>query len=145
MTAPGFLRTRRGLGRLRGAFRNHQALRFLIVGSFNTALCFLVYMGFIWAGLPIWAANFCALMFGIGLSFLTQGRVVFGNRDPRRFVRFAGSWFIISATQTAVIELLVHRGGMGPSLAGLIVLPGAAIVSFLVQKWFVFHKRKSAT
>lgn len=144
MTAPDHRGGGRWIERLRRVFHNHQALRFLIVGSFNTALCFLVYLGLIWAGLPIWAANFGALLFGIGLSFLTQGRVVFGNRDPRRFVRFAGSWFIISGTQTAVIELLVHRG-VGPSLAGLIVLPGAAIVSFLVQKWFVFHKRESAT
>ena len=144
MTASDFLRNSRCIASLHRAFRNHQALRFLVVGSFNTALCFLVYLGFVWAGLAIWAANFGALMFGIGLSFLTQGRVVFGNRDLRRFVRFVGSWFIISGTQTAVIELLVHRG-IGPSLAGLIVLPGAAIVSFFVQKWFVFHKRRSAT
>ena len=130
--------------RLRRLFRAHQKLRFVIVGGFNTGLCFLVYAGLLRAGLAIWLANFLALLFGIGVSFLTQGRVVFGNRDPRRFVRFAASWFIISGLQTAVIELLVRRG-LGPTVAGLLVLPGAAVVSFLAQKWFVFHKPGSAT
>lgn len=121
------------------AFRAYRPLRFLIVGGFNTGLCYLVYAGLVWAGLIFWAANFGALLFGIGLSFMTQGRIVFGNSDPKRFWRFMASWLVIYALQTCAIELLM-RQGFNASMAGLIVLPATAVASYLVQKWLVFHQ-----
>ncbi len=130
--------------RVRSIFRSHEVLRFLVVGAFNTGLCYVVYATLIWAGLAVWSANLGALMFGIGLSFMTQGRIVFGNNDPKRFGRFLASWLVIYAVQTGAIELLV-RQGIGPSLAGLIVLPATAVASYIVQKWLVFHKSESAT
>jgi putative flippase GtrA len=140
-------RTRLGgklVGLLHRGFRAHRPVRFLVVGSFNTALCFLVYAGLAWLGLPVWAASFGGLVFGIGLGFLTQGRIVFGNRDPKRFGRFVLGWVIIYGLQVGAIEALVHRG-VGPSMAGLIVLPGIVVASYLVQKWLVFRKSGSTT
>jgi putative flippase GtrA len=134
----------RALAAVRSAFRAYRPLRFLIVGGFNTALCYLVYAGLVWAGMAVWTANFGALLFGIGVSFLTQGRIVFGNKDPRRFVRFLASWLVIYAVQTAALEMLV-RHGVGPFAAGLIVLPATAVASYFVQKRIVFHHSESAT
>jgi putative flippase GtrA len=122
-------------GRLFAASR---PFRFLVVGGFNTALCYLVFAGLFRAGLTIWAANFGALCFGIVLSFLTQGRIVFGNHDPRRFLRFVATWLVIYVVQTGVIGLMA-KAGIKPLLAGLIVLPGTAILSYLVQKMIVFR------
>ena len=144
MTPPYFRGNSRLVQWLNRAFLAYQPFRFLIVGGFNTGLCFLVYVLLVQAGLVVWVANTGALLFGIGLSFLTQGRVTFRNSDPRRFWRFALSWVIISSIQTTIIEVLVHKG-MGPTLAGLIVLPGAALTAYFVQKWFVFHKPGSTT
>ena len=115
-----------------------QPLRFVVVGGFNTTLCYAVYALLVSAGLLFWVANFAALLFGIGLGFFTQGRIVFGNRDPRRIVRFAASWLCIYLVQTGLIALLV-RARIDPRIAGLIVLPGTVIASYLIQKLVVFR------
>jgi len=124
--------------RLVALFRTSRPLRFLIVGGFNTAFSYLVYAGLIALTLPFWLANLGALLCGIVVSFILQGRIVFGNSDPRRFGRFVMSWLVIYVIQTGLIGLLV-RSGFGPLVAGLIVLPGAAIASYLVQRAVVFR------
>jgi len=125
-------------GRLVALFRNKRPLRFLIVGVFNTAFCYLVYAGLIALTVPFWLANLGALLCGIVVSFILQGRIVFGNSDPRRFGRFVMSWLAIYVLQTGLIALLV-RSGFGPLVAGLIVLPGAAVASYVVQRAVVFR------
>lgn len=135
---------RRSLGRsARSAFQASRPLRFLIVGGFNTMLCYIVYAGLLWIGLLFWAANLGAVVFGIGVSFITQGRIVFGNSDGRRIGRFVASWLVIYAAQTAIIGLLM-RTGITPTIAGLIVLPGAAVCSYLIQKRLVFRAARLA-
>lgn len=120
------------------AFQASRPLRFLIVGGFNTMLCYIVYAGLLYIGLPFWAANLGAVIFGICVSFITQGRLVFGNSDNRRIGRFVASWLVIYAAQTTIIGLLM-RIGITPTIAGLIVLPAAAVGSYLIQKRIVFR------
>jgi putative flippase GtrA len=114
-----------------------QPLRFVVVGGFNTILCYAIYALLVSAGLRFWVANLIALLFGIGVSFFTQGRIVFGNRNPRLIFRFATIWLCIYLIQTGLIALLM-RASVDPRLAGLIVLPATVIVSFLTQKLIVF-------
>jgi putative flippase GtrA len=116
-----------------------QPLRFLIVGGFNTALCYAAYALLVSAGFRFWAANLIGLLFGIGVSFFTQGWIVFGNKDPRLIFRFAATWLCIYLVQTGLIALLV-RASIDPRIAGLILLPITAIVSFFIQKLIVFRR-----
>lgn len=115
-----------------------QPLRFLIVGGFNTILSYTVYALLVSAGLRFWVANLIALLFGISVGFFTQGRIVFGNRNPRLIFRFAVVWLCIYLVQTGLIALLVEAS-IDARVAGLIVLPGTVIVSFLTQKLIVFR------
>ena len=115
-----------------------QPFRFAVVGGFNTILCYAVYALLVSAGLRFWVANLIALLFGIGVGFFTQGRFVFGNRDSRRIFRFAAVWLCICLVQTGLIAFLI-RVSIDPRVAGLIVLPGTVVVSFLTQKLIVFR------
>jgi putative flippase GtrA len=115
-----------------------QPARFLVVGFFNTALSYLIYVVFVSVGTPFWAANFFSLICGIGIAFFTQGSLVFGNRDWRRFGRFLLTWLMIYVSQTLLIGWLISRD-LSASIAGLLVLPGTAAASYVVQKYFVFR------
>ena len=115
-----------------------QAFRFVVVGGFNTTLCYAVYALLVTVGLRFWMANFAALLCGIVISFFTQGRIVFGNRESWRIFRFTASWICIYLGQTGLIALLV-RAHIDPRIAGLIVLPGTVIISYVVQKRVVFR------
>ena len=119
-------------------------IRFLVVGGFNTALCYAIYALLVSAGLVFWLANLAALLFGIGIGFFTQGRITFGNDDPRRIFRFAAIWLGLYIVQTGLIALLV-RARIDPRIAGLIVLPGTVACSFLMQKLVVFRPAATPT
>lgn len=117
----------------------NRPLRFLFFGGLNTAAGYVLYFALVSAGLVFWAANFCCLVFGVCLNFYLQGRYVFHDYDWRRFARFFGGWFCIYLVQTLLIWLLM-KGGLSPLVAGLIVLPGATIASYFVQKLLVFRR-----
>ena len=121
-----------------GLFGRSAPLRFLLVGGFNTFLCYLAYALLLMAGLPYPIANFGAMLFGIALGFVMQGRIVFGDSDWRNIFRFVASWMAIYLFQIAIITVLV-RHGLGPFVAGLFVLPISAVTSYFVQKHLVFR------
>ena len=113
-------------------------LRFLLVGGMNTALCYLVYAAMLFLKLPFWLANFIALIFGIFWSYYTAGKLVFRHEGSSRLAQFIGSWLVIYVLQTGLIWLLT-RAGIGAAVAGLIVLPGTAVASYIVQRFIVFR------
>jgi len=65
-------------------------VRFLLVGTLNTAFSYLVYALLLLVGLHYAAANLGAVVLGIIFSFKTQGVLVF--RDPRNalFAKYEG-------------------------------------------------------
>ena len=126
----------------RGIFARSRPLRFLIVGGLNTLACYGVYAALLRLWLPFWLANFGSLIFGIGLSFQLQGRIVFGNRDQRRIFRFVACWLVIYAVQTGLIALLI-RAGLTAWFSGLVVLPGVAVISYVIQRFVVFPVHNS--
>ena len=112
-------------------------LRFLVVGSVNTAVGYgLFYLALI--VLPTTFAALCAsTVVAILFSFATMGRLVFGSRDPRRIGRFLAVYaviFIYNAAGLAVLESV----GVTPQLGGLLLLPIAVGLSYLLNRRFVF-------
>ena len=123
--------------RAKAILHRSRPLRFVVVGGLNTLVCYGVYAGLLRLLLPFWLANLGALVFGIGLSFHTQGRFVFGNSDGRRIFRFVACWLAVYGIQTGLIGLLI-RAGFTAWFAGLLVLPGAAVISYFIQRFIVF-------
>lgn len=121
------------------AFLETQFLRFIIVGAFNTLLAYAVYALALAVGFLYPMANFIALVFGIIISFTTQGKIVFNSLDYRRFWRFLLCWALIYCVNIAIIRKLIPLG-FGPYAAGALALPVAAVLSFAVQKFFVFTR-----
>lgn len=117
---------------------NH-LLRYLIVGSFNTAFSYAVYALFLYIGLDYKLANLSALIIGIVLSFKTQGHFVFRNSDNRLFGRFLASWAIIYVVTIAIIGQIINLG-FNAYWAGAFAMPFSVGLSYLAQKYFVFHR-----
>jgi putative flippase GtrA len=112
--------------------------KFVVVGGINTAFAYLVYAAFVLAGAFPWLANLLALVLGILFSFMSLGKFVFGKTDIRSFIRFVASWVAVYVVQTCVIYLLMHLG-LTAIVAGLVVLPVTAVISFLIQRFIVFR------
>ncbi|GMN04202.1 GtrA family protein [Erythrobacter sp. MTPC3] len=114
-----------------------QFVRFGVVGAFNTALSFGVYALGIYAGLTYYAASFVALVFGIGVSFVVQGKLVFQSRLKGRFPAFLAMWCSLYLLNIAIIRLLVTFD-MSYYLAGLLATFPVVLLSFILQKFIVF-------
>lgn len=121
--------------------RLNQFARFLLVGAFNTSFSYGVYAAALWVGLHYVPANLLAMCLGTVLGFLSQGSLVFGSRDARRFGRFLVAWAAIWAVNATLIHLLVRWGELNAYLAGAIAMLPVVVLSFLVQKHFVFPPR----
>jgi len=122
--------------RWQGALRKRW-LRFVIVGSVNTSFSYGVYALLLWAGLPFVWANLGSLVLGILFSFRTQGRLVFGSRDDRRFFRFVLCWGLIWVINILLIAGLIQLG-FDAYWAGFLALLPVTVLSYLVQKLIVF-------
>lgn len=118
-----------------------QFVRFLLVGALNTAFSYSVYAALLLAGLNYALANFGALLLGILFSFRTQGRLVFGNRDNRLLLRFAAAWTGVFCVHTLLIALLI-RAGLNAYVAGLTALVPVTVMSYVIQRFFVFRAPK---
>lgn len=120
----------------------HTLLRFLVVGVLNTGFSYSIYAFFVFVGLDYKLANLLSLLLGIAFSFKTQS-MVFGNRDPRLILRFASAWFVIYLINIAVIGALI-RLGMNAYWAGVLALLPVALMSYAVQRWWVFGRGRPA-
>ena len=115
-----------------------QFFRFLAVGGINTTFSYGIYAGLVSMGSHYAAANLVAVTAGVFFSFRTTGRFVFGRRDNRRFGRFVLAWSAIYVASVGVIGALLWMTG-NPYAAGAMAIPPTAVMSYVVQRFFVFR------
>lgn len=127
-----------GINALRPAFR--QFGKFLAVGLLNTAFSYMIYAAGLALGLHFSLANLLAMLLGILFSFRSQGRLVFSNRNPRLFWRFAGTWCFIWLCNISIIALLRATTGLDAYTCGAITILPVTLISFVTQKYFVFTR-----
>lgn len=113
-------------------------VRFLAVGTLNTAFSYAIYAGFLYLGLGYQLANLIALVLGILFSFKTQGQLVFKNTDNRLFGRFLLSWMLVYLGTITLIGRIIALG-FDAYTAGALALPFSVALSYLMQKYYVFR------
>ena len=120
-----------------------QFVRFVLVGAANTGFNVLVYWAFLWAGLAVPLASLASLIVGILINFTTQSRFVFDNRDPWKLLPYFMTWIMLYGFNLGLIWLLM-RLGLDAYLAGLLSTPVTVLLSFFLQKFFVFRPTRSS-
>ena len=120
-------------------FERHLFARYVIVGAFNTLAGYLLYVLFLSVGFEYRIANLLALIIGIGISFNTQGRLVFRNPDKTLIFRYVACWALIYVANTYVIGQLI-RFGASAYAAGAIATPINVLMSFVIQKYLIFKR-----
>ena len=133
MSGPDTFWTRRIAPLLRPQF-----MRFLAVGAANTGFSTLVYWAMLWAGLTVPLASLVSLVVGILISFTTQSRFVFDNRDPWKLLPYFIVWSILYAFYLGLTWLLM-RCGLNAYAAGFLSTPATVLLSYFLQKAFVFR------
>ncbi len=140
-------------------------IRFLFVGVINTAFGYGLFVLFIWFGMHYSIALFCANFLGILFNYKTTGYIVFENRSNRLLIHFflvygivylfnllelylldisdtyetILSWDILSFLDT----LALNKEKIGDVIGQAITLIPNAVLSFLLNKIFVFKQPKA--
>ncbi len=127
-------------------FDRRASFRFLVTGVFNTSASFCVFSILVLFGLHFVLANLISLIIGIGISYLTNGKVVFRHLSWISFSRFVVMWAAIYLLQISIIGLTVRLldgamiwGFPTTIIGGFIALCIAVPVSFVIQRHFVFR------
>lgn len=126
------------LARLPAAIRpSPQFMRFLLVGGLNTAFGYGVFVACLWSGMHYALAAAVATVLGVLFNFQSTGRLVFNSRDHRRLPYFIGVYGVVYLVNVAGLALLL-RLGIPSWLGGLLLILPCAILSFLLNRRFVF-------
>lgn len=115
-----------------------QFIRYGLVGVINTGISYGIYVLLLYVGLNYALANFGSLVLGIGVSFFSQGRFVFGNSSIGRLPRFVLLWGTLYLVNIGLIALFL-RLGINAYLGGALALVPITLLSFVCQRYLVFR------
>lgn len=118
---------------------NNRFVRFLIVGGINTAFGYGVYALLIFLKFHYAVAALLATILGVLFNFKTTGTIVFNSSDNSLLFKFIGVYTIIYVVNTGALKVF-HSYDVDMYLAGAVMLLPTAVLSFLLNKKFVFMK-----
>ena len=115
-----------------------QFFKFLLVGLFNTAIGYSLFVLFSVLGFEAAFALAFTYVFGAISNFFTTGKLVFGVTNLKYFLRFLSVYVAIYAVNLGFLTLL-FGAGIEKLISQAILVPFMAILSFLAFKVFAFR------
>ena len=112
--------------------------RFLLVGVLNTAFGYGMYAALLWLGLAPYLAVGIGTVLGVLFNFQSTGRLVFASAHPGRLPRFVLVYAFMYFVNVGCLSLVMSRTGLNAYVAGAVMLLPVAILTFFLQRRFVF-------
>ncbi len=122
-----------------------QFIRFLIIGGVNTVFAYSIYALSIFLGAHYTLAVLLSTVIGTCFSFKTMGTMVFDNPDNMLIFKFIAVYALCYFLNIGILRVLTLMGVTNLYIAGLTSSLLVALVSFSLNKWVVFRKRKTST
>lgn len=114
-------------------------IKFLLVGGLNTLFGYGIFALLLFIGLHYALASVFATILGVLFNFKTTGTLVFGNKDNRLILKFISVYCF--TTILSIIGLKIAKiFGVNLYFAGFILTGIMAIITFILQKKYVFRK-----
>ena len=120
---------------------NKQFVRFLLIGAINTVFGYAVFSLFLFLGFHYAVASLLATSVGVLFNFLTTGRFVFNNRDHSLLGKFFLVYAVVYGCNVGALKIL-DALAVNLYLAGALLLLPLALLSYILNKTFVFEVKK---
>lgn len=120
-----------------------KSLKFLVVGSINTAATYTLYVALILVGLHHNLALTLEYAAGILVGYLMNRGWTFADHRStrRRFLRYCATYGLVYGINLVLLNLMIGYGIAGPILGQLVALGAATVISFLLQNFWVFRQQ----
>ncbi len=122
---------------------NSEALRFIIAGTFNTALCYAAFVLLLLIDIASTPAMSIAAVTTALIGYFIMSRFVFRcDLSISRSIRFFAMQGVGYAINICLLNLIL-LAGISAYLGGIISLIITATVTFFASKYIVFHRKDS--
>jgi putative flippase GtrA len=118
-----------------------QFVKFIAVGLINTLFGYSLYALFVYLGLSYPYALLLATVIGVFFNFQTIGRLVFQSKNVGLIGKFFSVYALTFCVNLLLIKLLLPLG-INAYSAGAIALIPTTLLSFLLNKFFVFKGKQ---
>ncbi len=112
-------------------------IRFLAVGGLNTAFGYAIFALLSWLGLPYPIAIALATIIGVAFNYQSIRRLVFSDADSSRIWKFGLVYLFLYGVNVLLTGQML-RLGLSVYLANALLLVPIALMSFILQRKFVF-------
>jgi putative flippase GtrA len=120
---------------------NKEFIRFILVGIINTIAGYIFYATFIFFGFDYKLAVLFGTILGVIFNFKTIGHFVFKNNNNSLILKFI-SVYVVTYFLSIFIIGIAKEYGYNDYIAGVFSIIPCALVSFLLNKFYVFKKGK---
>jgi len=119
----------------------HDQLRYLIAGSFNTAMTFIIYCAFIFLGTEYFIANLIAWIFGTINSFVLNLKFVFKKKySHKKIISFVATNLFGLLLSMSLLALFIEIFHLNPIVASLLSIPIIVITNYTIFKLLIFKQ-----
>lgn len=119
---------------------NSTPFKFILVGILNTAVGYSLYALFIFLGLAYPIAVLLSTILGVLFNYKTIGQLVFSHQGSSRLVPFIFVYVLVYGLNVYGLWQLELFGLDNKYLAGAVLLVPLALVSFVLNRFWVFKK-----
>jgi len=118
-------------------------IRFIVVGIINTAFGVGLYCLFIYLGIPYRISVLLSTTLGVLFNFKTISKFVFKTKENRLIFKFIASYVIVYFLNIFLIQIFLMTDILDEYLAGIMATPIVALISYFIQRKFVFNYKKT--
>jgi putative flippase GtrA len=120
-------------------FKDSYFARFLVVGLFNALFGYSIFALLLFTGLHYTIATLTATILGVLFNFKTLGMLVFNNTKNSLIVKFILVYTVTYLINIACLKVFSILS-IDLYLAGFLTLAPMALLTFVMNKRFVFSK-----
>ena len=113
-------------------------IKFILVGILNTMFGYGVWALLIFVGLHYAIATILSTIIGVLFNFKTTGYLVFRNKDNKLLWKFIQIYILTTGLNILGLKY-AKMAEINLYFAGLFLTGIMAIISFLMQKYYVFR------
>jgi putative flippase GtrA len=120
--------------------RNNKFIKFLFVGIINTIVGYVFFALFLYLGLRYPNAVLLSTILGVLFNFKSIGKLVFDSHNNKLIFRFVLVYVVIYFLNVFGLWIFKTLGFNNMYINGFVLLAPLAIVSFILNKKFVFER-----